>query len=177
MDSEDCNHLVRRAQAGDAAAFEAVLEAHYALIYRFAFRWVGRRPAAEDIAQQCCIKLADVLDQFRFESAFSSWLYRLVINCAKDWVRRERRHLHDDEAQIVMHGDTQRAEHQIYLEQVLDQIDAMAQDYKETVLLVLGEGLTHAEAARVLKVKEPTVSWRLHDIRKRLAVIHGELAV
>jgi len=177
MDSQNCQQRVRRAQAGDVAAFEALLEAHYTQIYRFAYRWCGQRQAAEDIAQQACIKLADNLSQFRFESAFSSWLYRLVINCARDWLRRERRHQPQSRPEVAPGGRAHGADTQVYLQQILQQIDAMAEGYKETVLLVLGEGLTHAEAGRVLKVKESTVSWRLHDIRKRLAAIHGELVL
>lgn len=163
------NRLINAAQRGDAAAFEQLLTGYYDQIFRFAFRWCGNRADAEDITQLACIKLAQSLGQFRFESAFSSWLYRLVINCAKDWHRSQQRHQHDDLERLENETrHDQRAETGIYLQQILQWLDSLAEGFKETALLVHAEGLTHAEAATVLNIKESTVSWRLHEIRKQL---------
>src|SRR4051812_4086460 len=87
--------LIRRAQRGDADSFSELLDLHYDTIYRFAWKWCGHQADAQDIAQQACLKLAGSLANFRFEAAFTSWLYTLVISCAKDWERREDRHGHD----------------------------------------------------------------------------------
>ncbi|PUA29151.1 MAG: RNA polymerase subunit sigma-24 [Cellvibrio sp. 79] len=165
----DQNLLIRTAQNGDATAFEQLLTGCYDQVFRFAFRWCGNRADAEDVTQLACIKLAQSLGQFRFEASFSSWLYRLVINCAKDWHRGQQRHQHDDLERLeneVQHD--KRAETGIYLQQILQLLDSLAEGFKETALLVHAEGLTHAEAATVLQVKESTVSWRLHEIRKQL---------
>jgi len=64
-----------------------LLNQHYDTIYRFAYRWCGDQINAQDITQQACIKLANSISQFEFKSSFSSWLYRLVINCAKDFYK------------------------------------------------------------------------------------------
>ena len=69
--------LIRRAQAGDQTAFGDLLELYYDTIFRFAWKWCRHRVNAEDIAQLACIKLANSLAQFRFQAAFTSWLYRL----------------------------------------------------------------------------------------------------
>ena len=79
--------LIRRAQGGDATSFAELLDLHYDTIYRFAWKWCGHAANAEDIAQLACMKLATSLTQFRFQAAFTSWLYRLVISCAQDWQR------------------------------------------------------------------------------------------
>ena len=165
--------LIKQAQNGDAHAFEALLDDYYDTIYRFAYKWCGSREDAEDITQQACIKLARAIGQFRFDAAFTSWLYRLVINCAKDWSRSQRRHTaeHVDEAEFgqgsAASGDA--GEQRVLLAQVWTELEACADGIKEAVLLVHAEGMTHAEAARVLDVKESTVSWRLHEARKKLA--------
>jgi len=164
---------IRNAQSGDASAFECLLEMIYDLIFSFAFKWAGNRSDAEDITQLVCIKLARVINQFRFDSAFSSWVYRIVINCAKDWWRTEKRNHHegldDDSGHTNPESFDYSAFSQVELRQTLAEIENMGTDYKETVLLVHSEGLTHAEAAAILQVKESTISWRLHDVRKRLA--------
>lgn len=162
--------LIRSAQSGDQQAFAQLLETHYDSIYRFAYRWCGNRADAEDITQLACIKLAQSLGQFRFEAAFSSWLYRLVINCAKDWYKSQNHHQHNAIEDWIEpeSAPDQHAEHSIYLQQLMRFLAQMSEGFKETALLVHGEGMSHAEAAEVLQVKESTVSWRLHEIRKQL---------
>ncbi|HEY0893537.1 MAG TPA: RNA polymerase sigma factor [Cellvibrio sp.] len=176
MSNADQPGLIRAAQGGDGSAFAQLLADSYDSIYRFAYRWCGNRTDAEDITQQACIKLAQSIGQFRFEAAFSSWLYRLVINCAKDWYKSQNRHQHDNIEDWIEPERTpdQTAENRIYLQQLLRLLDQMAEGFKETALLVHGEGLSHAEAATVLQLKESTVSWRLHEIRKQLQLLQQQ---
>ena len=176
MTGADQSGLICAAQSGDGDAFGQLLADNYDSIYRFAYRWCGNRTDAEDITQQACIKLAQSIGQFRFEAAFSSWLYRLVINCAKDWYKSQNRHLHEDIEDWVEPEQTpdRTAENGIYLQQVLRLLDHFADGFKETALLVHGEGLTHAEAAEILQLKESTVSWRLHEIRKQLQLLQQQ---
>lgn len=183
MSDADQVGLIRAAQGGDSQAFSQLLESCYGSLYRFAYRWCGNKADAEDITQQACIKLAQSIGQFRFEAAFSSWLYRLVINCAKDWYKSQNRHQHeaiDDWSEAAddwiepERAPDQTAENRIYLQQLLRLLDQMAEGFKETALLVHGEGLSHAEAAAILQVKESTVSWRLHDIRKQLQLLQQQ---
>ena len=172
--------LIRAAQSGDAQAFEQLLQRYYDTIFRFALKWCGVVPDAEDIAQQVCIKLGRNLGQFRFESAFSSWLYRMVINTAKDWHTANRRHqsaqaeaeVEDVEAKEVPQAAS--GESLIMLRQLLAKAETWGEGFRETLLLVNGEGLTHAEAAEVLGVKESTISWRLYEIRKHLLQLQSE---
>ncbi len=167
--------LIKQAQSGDAAAFSCLVECHYDTLYKFAYRWCGDQTDAEDIAQLACMKLARAIGQYRAESAFTSWLYRLVINCAKDWRRSQERHRTEDDITQEPTVDS-KVDDVIYLRQLLQQLEIMGGGLKETVLLVHGEGLTHAEAADILSIKEGTVSWRIREVRQRLnALKAGDL--
>ncbi|BFM10122.1 RNA polymerase sigma factor [Simiduia litorea] len=175
------NNLIKAAQAGDRQAFSRLVEGQYDLMFRCAMKWCGVKADAEDITQQACIKLARSLGQFRFESAFETWLYRLVINCAKDWQqvqgRHQRRRTYETPEQPLLDQQpaaNENPEASVFLLSVLAWIAQMGEGFKEAVLLVLGEGLNHKEAAEVLQVKESTVSWRLHEVRKRLKLWHAE---
>lgn len=168
MDQPEVTGLIRQAQGGDVASFARLLDLHYGAIYRFAWKWCGHRANAEDIAQQSCIKLASSLAQFRFQAAFTSWLYQLVINCARDWQRSQQRHEHDALPDDAPLADGGRTEDHIYLAQLLEQLDELGEGMKETALLVHAEGLSHAEAGQILGVAESTISWRIHTIRKHM---------
>src|SRR4051812_20359607 len=87
MEATDTDRLIRQAADGDADAFARLVEEHYMLIYKVAYKWCGRREDAEDVAQEVCIKLPEKLESYRFEAKFTSWLYRIVINAAKDYGR------------------------------------------------------------------------------------------
>jgi RNA polymerase sigma-70 factor (ECF subfamily) len=168
MDNPQLVGLIRRAQGGHSASFAELLDLHYDTIHRFAWKWCGHRADAEDIAQQACMKLAQSIAQYRFQSAFNSWLYRLVVNCAKDWQRSQRRHLHGEIPEDEPSSDSRRAEDAVHLEQLLEQLGHLGEGMRETALLVHAEGLSHAEAGQVLGVSESTISWRIHTMRKHI---------
>jgi RNA polymerase sigma-70 factor (ECF subfamily) len=168
MDDPKTILLIRRAQDGNASAFGELVDSHYDTIYRFAWKWCRHRANAEDIAQQACIKLATSLGQFRFQAAFTSWLYRLVISCAQDWQRAQQRHLHAGLSGDEPQPGESRAEDAIYIGQLLQQLESLGEGMKETALLVHAEGLSHAEAGAILGVSESTISWRVHTMRRQM---------
>lgn len=168
MDNPQLPGLIRRAQQGHAGSFAELVDLHYDTIHRFAWKWCGHRADAEDIAQQACIKLAQSLAQYRFQAAFTSWLYRLVVSCAQDWQRAQRRHLHAELPEDEPDAGSGRAEDAIHLAQLLEQLDELGAGMRETALLVHAEGLSHAEAGEILGVSESTISWRIHTMRKQM---------
>ncbi len=160
---------IEAARRGDRQAVADLVDAHYDRMFGFALKYCGNREDAEDVTQQACIKLARFIGQYRAESAFTSWLYRLVINCAKDQFKQR------SPSVAILAGDgphpmvDPEGERLVLLEQVLRDIDAMGDGFREAVTLVIGEGLSHKEAALILAVKESTISWRIHEVRRRLA--------
>lgn len=162
-------NLIKRCQNGDRAAFDVLLERHYDTIYRFAFRWCNDQSNAQDITQQACLKLARAIHQYDFKSTFTSWLYPLVINTAKDFYKSpnqvERHPTLDNES-----PQADRNEQRHYAQQILEFINTLPNELKDTLLLVFGKGLNHAQAANELGIKESTVSWRIHEARKQLKI-------
>jgi RNA polymerase sigma-70 factor (ECF subfamily) len=174
MDVSDLD-LARRAKNGDAAAFRLLLERHYAMIYRLAYRFLGTSADAEDAAQGICLGLAGKIAGFKGESRFSTWLYRVVVNACRDerrkMVSRDRYQaaymaLAAHEAADWADGESRKA----WLSDALGRLD---DPLRETALLVVGEELSHAEAAAILGIAEATVSWRMHEVKKRLKSMVG----
>lgn len=166
------DELVSEAQAGDRGAFASLLERHYGLMFKVAWQWCGVREDAEDIAQEAAIKLANNISSFMFESKFTTWLYRLVINTAKDYYKaknlRSTREtpMYEDAVYI---SEELTPEQKLSCKDTLKAIEDLPEQLKETVLLVCWQGMTHAEASDVLDVEEGTISWRIHEARKKIA--------
>ena len=165
--------LIAQCQAGDAIAFEHLLEQYYDTIYRFAYRWCGDQHNAQDITQLACIKLAKSISQFEHQSSFTSWLYRLVINCAKDFYKSPTQHNQREESDENIYNSVGKSvadqnEERFYAQQILEHINGLQDSLKDTLILIYGSGLSHSDAAKKLGIKESTVSWRVHEARKLL---------
>ena len=175
--SEDKDRaLVDRAIAGDRKAFAALIERHYGLIYRVGARVLGDDEAAADLAQDVCVGLASRLPSYRGESRFSTWLYRVVVNAARDRLRRDGAQRRIEAAFAEVDAMTRAGQAAIDAEALWlrQMLAGLADDLRETVVLVLQEGLRHGEAAEVLGISESTVSWRMHEVRKRLRALAAE---
>ena len=84
--------LVERVQKGDKKAFDLLIKKYQHRIVSLVSRYVGDQTEALDVAQEAFIKAYRAIDRFRGDSAFYTWLYRIAINTAKNWlVARKRR--------------------------------------------------------------------------------------
>lgn len=163
--------LVERAVAGERAAFEMLLRRHYDRIHRLAWRLTESRADAEDIAQDVCCALVEKLASFKGEAKFSTWLVGIAVNACRDHRRRRRTQTRFRDGVAVLNNlapqpDGRDLYRQTWIASDVGRLDATL---RETVVLVVGEDLTHGEAALMLGVAESTVSWRMHEARRQLA--------
>ena len=86
----DDSYLIERAQRGSTEAFEVLVRRYRDRAYRVAFRLVGDRYAAEDIAQDALVAAWQALPEFRQEAAFGTWLHSIVLNRARNQLTRTR---------------------------------------------------------------------------------------
>jgi RNA polymerase sigma-70 factor (ECF subfamily) len=140
------------------------------MIYRVAYRYLGSAADAEDIAQDVCITLATKLARFRNRSRFSTWLVSIVINRCRDSLRRRKssQALVEKYAALREAEDADQADTDKRTGWLHTALQSLEPSLRETVLLILGEDLSHAEAAKILGCAESTVSWRVHMARKHL---------
>ncbi len=177
MNDEESKRLARDAAGGDAAAFRRLCEAHYMNVYKFAYKWTGRREDAEDVVQEVFIKLPTKLTGFRGDSGFTTWLYRLTVNAAKDYYRTtgksQKRELAFAEG-FDPASDEIPADDRMIAAQAYRNIHKLPEPMRDAVLLVFGEDMNHKEAAKVLGCAETTISWRIFQARKLLKPLLAE---
>jgi RNA polymerase sigma-70 factor (ECF subfamily) len=165
--------LARRAAAGDRDAFRQLLERHYDLLYRLAYRFFGTSEDAEDVAQEICLALAGKVGAFEGRSRFSTWLYRVAVNACRDHARRQAS-IRTLQGVSVAFAESQRADwadSEGKVRWLYEAIGTLDPALRETALLVLTEEMNHRDAAEVLGIAEATVSWRMHKVKERLKAL------
>lgn len=168
--------LVAAASAGDRDAFAALLERHYDRIHGLAWQLTGTRADADDIAQDVCCAVVEKIGTFRGEAKFTTWLCGITFNACRDFRRRRSSFRMFSERLTVLVGLAAPADGRdlydaIWLKNAISRLKPALRD---TAILVAGQQLTHGEAAAILGVAEPTVAWRMHEVRRILSKEQAE---
>ncbi|CUS43378.1 MAG: RNA polymerase sigma factor [Pseudomonadota bacterium] len=163
--------LIAAAMGGDRDAFGLLLQRHYNRIHGLAWQLTGSRADADDIAQDVCCTLVEKIGGFRGEARFTTWLCGIVVNACRDQKRRRRSFLGFTERLGVLTGLTRGPDGRDLHDAmwVKSAVARLKPAYRDAVVLVAGQELSHAEAAEILGVAESTISWRLHEVRRLLA--------
>jgi RNA polymerase sigma-70 factor (ECF subfamily) len=176
--------LVRRVQRGDKGAFDALVLKYQHKLVKLVMRYVRNPAEAEDIAQEAFIKAYRALPQFRGDSAFYTWLYRIAINTAKNAVvSRDRSPVEYDldrsntDESYDMQGrmkDSETPEGLVLTDEIRSTvnaaIDALPEDLRTAIVLRELEGLSYEEIAAAMACPVGTVRSRI--FRAREAIDH-----
>lgn len=169
--------LVNRAKAGDRAAFEELVRRYRGRILALALHLSGNESEAEDITQEVFLKAYQKLDSFEGRSHFFTWVYRMAVNrslnAKRDKKRRREEALDDPRVARAVRVDSggdpvKAAELRATYVRLLRALDSLPANMRTSVVLVVLQGFSHAEAAVVLKCSSGTVAWHIHQARNRL---------
>lgn len=169
--------LVNRAKAGDDGAFEELVRRYRDRILALALHLSGNESEAEDITQEVFLKAYQKLDSFEGRSHFFTWVYRMTVNrslnAKRDRKRRREETIDDPRIARALRIDApddprKAAELRATYESLLQALDSLPTNMRTSVVLVVLQGLSHAEAAVVLKCSAGTVAWHIHQARHRL---------
>jgi RNA polymerase sigma-70 factor (ECF subfamily) len=175
-DLSNSDELIRRAQDGDVHAFEMLVEAQIPRLRRFARSFAHNDADADDLAQEALIKVYRSLRSYRFESAFTTWLYRVTKNCFMDAQRAaDSRARATDRLSASAPPQTpvdrpdellRKAEER---QRLWAAIARVPPEFRTAIVLCDVEGFGIGEVAQIEKIPEGTVKSRLHRGRAQLA--------
>lgn len=177
--------LIRRAQGGDVAAFEQLINEHQKRIFSIAYRVAGNPDDAADMAQEVLVKIFKNINKFKGDSKFSTWIYRVATNTCLDELKRLKRHKAysldqeletEDGAVSVDVEDTaptpeQSAERKAIRSAVNSAIAKLGEEHKKVIILRDIQGFSYEEIAKMLNCSDGTVKSRISRARAQLKKI------
>ncbi len=176
--------LVERVRAGDQRAFGLLVEKYRRKLTRLLSRMVRDADEIEDIAQETFIKAYRALPQFRGDAAFYTWLYRIAVNTAKNYLAARGRSMRtvsdqaindDDEPdERLMAQDISTPETELLSKQVAiavnQAVDALPEELRQAITLREIEGMSYEEIAEYMACPIGTVRSRIFRAREAIAV-------
>ena len=172
--------LIRRAQAGDGAAFNEIVLAYRKRILGTITRLIARPEDVEDVAQEVFLRLYFSLDQLRTAEVFEPWLYRLTVNASYDYLRKSRRRVESrmadlSEQQVMMadavagsRAQTDESEKRRVQDTVHELLRNVSEEDRILLTLKEVEGLSLKELEKIYDVNENALKVRLFRARQRV---------
>lgn len=173
--------LVARVQKGDKTAYDALVLKYQSRIVNLVSRFVRNQSDALDVTQEAFLKAYRALPNFRGESAFYTWLYRIAVNTAKNYLAvQARRHADaeqdfDEIEQIEVNNalrDQETPEHLLLSEEIqstiIAAIEKLPEDLRAAITLREIEGLSYEEIATVMDCPIGTVRSRIFRAREAI---------
>lgn len=175
---QDDAQLVARSLKQDHEAFGQLIDRHASVIVNLAYRMVGDRAEAEDLAQEAFLTAFKALSTFRTDAKFSTWLYRIAANKCIDWLRVKRPGMGQQDVDITETLEIHVAEEQtpeclLSQQQVAQELEQAIQRlpplYREAFVLKHVEGLSYEEMEEILGVNGDTLKMRVYKGRLQLS--------
>ena len=172
--------LIARTQNGDTEAFTPIVHRYRERIYKLIYRWVRHHETAEDLCQEVFLKAWQALPRFRGGSLIYSWLYRIAVNCSKDYLRRQKRqfvfpcealpHKADDILQMTERepGPEEILEKEELKSIISECVRQLPFHQRHVFSLHYRDGLLIKEIALRLNKSESTIKSRLYHARQKL---------
>lgn len=177
--NETDKQLVRRVQAGEKAAFDLLVLKYQSRIVTLVSRFVRNQSDAQDVTQEAFIKAYRALPNFRGDSAFYTWLYRIAVNTAKNHLAVQARRSSDsqldyEEIEQIEGSDALKEqatpEHLLLRDEiqetVISAIESLPSDLRMAITLRELEGLSYEEIAGVMECPIGTVRSRIFRARE-----------
>ncbi len=153
-----------------------LIEQYQPLIRKVSFMYAKNSAEADDMFQEICIQVWRAYSQFKGDSKFSTWLYRVAINTAISWIRKEKKYRFedkDDKKAFIVHDDTP-----FYVEEEKkEQISALYRaikklnDVDRSLVLLYLEDVAYAEIAEILGLTVNNIKVKMNRVKKRLKKI------
>lgn len=171
VQTADVSVLVEKAQNGDVSAFEQLYRLNLKPVYSLCYRLTADHSIAEELTQEAFLRVWQKLTLFHAQSAFSTWMYRLVTNVVLASVRKRNLIDHQSPEELdTLHSDME-PEQAAHINDLEKALLSLSNGARQVFVLHDIEGYTHTEIAELLGIATGTSKTQLHRARKQLQEI------
>lgn len=173
--------LIKKCKRGNIDAFEELIENYEKTVFNIALKMVKNPDDAMDVSQEALIKVYKSISSFNFQSAFSTWLYKVVVNTCLDFLRKKKSNTYSIDVPIETEdGEIKREikdninspetllDKQLTKELIHNSINKLDDIHKTVIILRDIQGFTYEEIAQILDCSLGTVKSRISRARKNL---------
>lgn len=178
----DDDMLIQRSQQGDRSAFDTLIHKHEARAYQYAFRLTRNEEEASDVVADAFVRVYNALHNFKGQSAFGTWLYRILTNCFLDQRKKDKSRPVSQLESVIQtaegelerqvestdpspHEETERTERERSIESAVSKLP----EYQRAMIVMYhAEMLSYEEIAAALDLPIGTVKSRLNRARVSL---------
>lgn len=178
MTTNDENILIEAIKNGNIRAYTQLVDKYKDLVYTLAIRMLKNREEAEEVAQDTFIKVFKSLENFKGDSKFSTWIYRVAYNTCLDRIKKNKKHLNNiaiDEFTFNKLDTIDNALDNIIKEEkstlIRNCINKLPEDSSALLTLFYFEELSLEEISKIINIEANTVKVKLFRARKKLATI------
>jgi RNA polymerase sigma-70 factor (ECF subfamily) len=172
------DRLVEQAKQGNVEAFAELARRFEKRIQHAILALTGNLQDADDLTQETFMQAYKTLKDFKQQASFFTWVYRIAINLTLNFLKRKKKErmketLNENlplelNSKSLTDSPEQNSLEKELSEKLKEAIDSLPIPYRASFVLVVFQGMTHGEAAQILRCSENTVSWRMHKARKML---------
>ena len=162
--------------------FNELYQAHHRRVYNFCLNYLQNAQDAEDVTQEVFVRVYRKMDSFNHDAQWSTWIYRITVNCCIDFVKAKKRSKRFGFMVSLFHDETQEPrreladfdhpgvalEHKEAVANLLAQIDSLPENQKTALLLSKLEQRSQKEVAAIMDISEKAVESLLHRAKENL---------
>ncbi|MGA1531040.1 MAG: sigma-70 family RNA polymerase sigma factor [Kiritimatiellia bacterium] len=191
LDSIAIDRLVAQAAAGDEEAFGQVVQFYYNRIYNVIFRVTRHPEDARELCQAAWVKAWQRLAEYKHEAKFYTWIYRIAVNTALDFLRKRKRRpevplepaIGDDGDHLVLERQRDLAHEETAVDDINRReireafaraLEGLSPEHRTALVLREVEGMSYEEIAEAMKSRKGTVMSRLFYARRELQKTMGQ---
>lgn len=175
--------LIERVKQGDCEAFNPLVERYKLPLYKVMYRMVLNQDDAEDMVEEAFIKAYRAIQRFETGKSFFSWICRIAVNNAINYLKKERRGMMQNietiEHRLVAKkgNPVEMTREKLLTEKVHIAMAKLPEDFRAILVLRVEENYSYQEISKILKIPKGTVMSRLARARQKLRELFNELEV
>ena len=165
--------LIKQCQKKSKKAFDELYKTYSPIIYGICLRYTKDTHEAQDLMQECFLKILNKIGEYRFKGSFEGWMKRLTVNQAINYLKSKKRFMSEDisEYEIITTNYNNDVLSEMSAQEIIQLISKLPDGYRTIFNLHVIEGYKHTEIAEMLNINDVTCRTQFKKAREALIVL------